>query len=401
MTDIKLIADKVPSLTGLSQESLAPLELPEDAENFLNSPYRKKLMIEFSIGSNKLSLYGQPFVMAKYSELIETNIPIYADSTPPFPLLTHGVVLERPMSVLWAMMNGYDLIITDAVGTPREERLSDKHSLKAKGLTITELLHMYRLANYFGLNGEMTIQIIREVLQTIAETKFSTKQELSENDKRSLEVILSGPNMPYYLFFPVWLSLYRNIPFLQLDPKYTDIVRFNVIDSFVMNWTEEVKDPEDQKLIAQVLNEFLSKPEQINYKKFLEGDSGLAEDFKDANKGEIITTVLDFMFIEIDKNVEIKKLINYKPIYVVDKLATYADKSIWVRHRTLGRLNTGWKSSNARGDEFTKQKGGNSMTIFLRVWTQDKGIIEIVQQSQSLKDFTADTGGVLLNPIVP
>lgn len=386
LIDVKRLTPASPSLpsSSLTGESSTALELPEDVKDFLTSPYRKDLMIEFSLGSNKLSLYGQPFVMAKYSELIKSSIPNLAGSKPPHPLLTFGVVLERPMSVLWAMMNGYDL------KTSINDESWKEHTLKVKGLTAPELLHMYRLANYFGLDKDLSNIIIEETLQTLSQSAIG----LTENDKKSLESILGNSDMPYGVFFPILLRLYRLLPMLNLDPKYTAIVRLHMIDQFATNFGGKV---EDQKLLAEALNQFFSKPEQIDYKLFLR-DINTEDELKNMNRGEIINEALNMIFDAIDKEPEVKKLVNYIPVYLERTLETYAERK-FPQGRSLGRLNPEWIGT-IDGHTFGLDRGNNTVMLTVEEWGPDEIRFIAQQLSVSLEEFTEPTSGVLLNPIV-
>jgi hypothetical protein len=381
-------------MTEIKGLTAQELDVPDDAKEFLTSPYRKKLMIEFVIGNNTskmsspvtqgLQFYGQPFTMAKYSELIKTNIPNIADSSPPHPLLTFGTVLERPMSILWLMMNGFDLAVhgQDMSG----------HTLIVKGLNSTELLHMYRLANYFGIDSELTFLITGEVLKVLSEEKDISK--LSDNDKKSIESILSSSSMPYGLFLPVFLGLYRVGKLLNIDSKYISIIRFHLIDQFSTNWAGgEIKDQEDQKLVAAALNDFFAQPEKIEWKAFLEGIN-TEDEIKNMPEANIQDKVLDLIFEELNKQPTIKQLINYIPVYIGNAIGTYAERKAPVND--LGKLNKNWIQE---GGTFLKGSVGHGVYVELAMtkWGPDSIVFSIVEE-ESMEELLED--GPLLKPII-
>jgi len=62
---------------------LSDLAINQEAQDFLTSKYRTKFLPEFLpeflIGNNKLAFYGQPLTMAKYSELMKSNLEPIVD----------------------------------------------------------------------------------------------------------------------------------------------------------------------------------------------------------------------------------------------------------------------------------------------------------------------------------
>lgn len=173
MTDTKLTNAETP---GLSETSTTQgLNLLEPAVKFLNFPHKEKFMSSFVIGNNPsktgslvtrgLKFYGLIPIMTQYSELIKSSLDVYASSQQPYPLLTFGTVLERPMTLVWLELNDF----------PEISRNED--------LNLEEWLHLYRLMGYFGMdtNGFNTARVVLNFLKNSSE---DNKKVLSDEKNR-------------------------------------------------------------------------------------------------------------------------------------------------------------------------------------------------------------------------
>ena len=155
-------------IKALSSGPLEGLYLDEKETDFLTNEYRSVFMTEFLIGRNKVQLYGYPLIMAERSELIKTSLSKFAFSKPPYELLTFGIVFERPITSLWLYLNtGNTKIAGD----------------------LAELLQLYRLADYFGIEkiggfsyyGKLS-RMITEKFATISDEDVPTiSQEINQD----------------------------------------------------------------------------------------------------------------------------------------------------------------------------------------------------------------------------
>jgi len=129
MTEAKSLNEK---------EALEGLLLDEESQMFLTSPYREKYMTLFLLGSNRFGIYGQFFTMATRSTFFMEIMDILGKASPPHAIFGSDVILERPITLLWLYMNGYD--------DPFINNLSI--------LSLAELLHMQRLFDYFIIKDD-------------------------------------------------------------------------------------------------------------------------------------------------------------------------------------------------------------------------------------------------------
>jgi len=142
------------------------LKLNEASSNFLNNPFKQVFMTEFILGSNKLKLYGNPVFMAEHSQFMKTSLEKFAVSKPPHELLSFGLVLERPMNLLWLYMNGFD----EFEDNPQ--------------LSLTEFLHLYRLMNYFDIKvpNEFVSLVVRKFIVGSEEETRNTLKDAKNKD---------------------------------------------------------------------------------------------------------------------------------------------------------------------------------------------------------------------------
>lgn len=152
---------------SLSEENLSSegLNIPEPAKEFLNFPHKEKFMSNFIIGSNGLQLYGIVPVMAQHSPLIKSSLDNYANSQQPYPLLTFGVVLERPMTILWFYLN-------NVANLDRKWYIS-----------LEEWLHLYRLMDYFQMDLKaypLDQMLIRYSANSVEDNKKALSDEKNQ-----------------------------------------------------------------------------------------------------------------------------------------------------------------------------------------------------------------------------
>lgn len=381
MTEVKLVGDKVPSIAGLTSEPTA-YDLPElddESKDFLTNPLRKDFMTEFSLGSNKLQFYGQPFAMSKHSQLIKDSLKIFSSSKPPYPLLTAGIVLERPMAMLWLMMNDF--------------------SYNFNGLTTLEMLHMYRVANYLILDQELTRVIIGAALQQVSRDNVEELKKLDQNNMNTIQRLVNDPQSGLGIIFLV--PLYGLIKQLGLN---TQLTGSSILKEFVGVHSDviEAMRPEDRQLITTLLNEMLAHPETIRWEDFLSINDVIRMKGKQDNKAEIQRRAIRNIFDHTKISRDIKDAINYIPVFGTDNdwdhyTETYAQRNM--PKGDLGRLNTEWEY-DAANDIFVRGSYAdeNWIEMEIREWTRDFIIFGIRE------DYNGDSvlkGRPLLEPIVP
>jgi hypothetical protein len=202
-------------MTTLSTGSEVKLDLSQAAIDFLQFVEKNKSKLaHFTIGQNKLNFYGILDVMATHSELIKFSLDIYADSPQPYPLLTFGVVLERPMTLLWLELNGVP-----------ELRL-DNHNLP-----IIEWLHMYRIMSYLGM--DLKIYPVTNVLRNFIDS--GEDEKLDKKNQDTMVRILnsafdSGIVHDAGLSMSLFQKINKNYPDIAKEIKYIPVY---VNDKFV------------------------------------------------------------------------------------------------------------------------------------------------------------------------
>lgn len=361
MTDTKAI-------TGLSEDPGA-LSLSPDAYDFLTSPYREKLLTEFSIGSNKLRFYGQLFVMARTSELIKTGFSKFVESPAPHVLLTHGVVLLRPMTLLWLYYNNYKVDLGQ--------------------LSMTELLHMYRLVGYFGF--------VDSPLPTISESVIKANPEkLSDNDRRTLERIMSSPEMPYSVLVSDLTEFYRTLGTLGFDQKYISLVGKIIMRYFAIVTYRGTLTDEDNKVVAKLFNELFSQPDAIDYKQFLSKNNIDYLQPGPEYDPDIQRTALGNIFQRLAENPKIGALVNYIPVYIYKGIETYAERKAPMGN--LGSLNTDWKA-DPNGQRFSKVDDVHDVTIYLEAGQWDSQAISFtIDVARDVDEIFSEE--IIMNPIM-
>lgn len=114
------------------KEETEKLSLTSDEINFLTNPFREKFMTKFTIGFNKIVLYGNPIVMSNRSELIKSMLEMDREDGEYF-LYTRDEILEKSITILWLHINGF-LTLT-------------------RNLDTSEYFQLLKLANYFIINN--------------------------------------------------------------------------------------------------------------------------------------------------------------------------------------------------------------------------------------------------------
>lgn len=259
-------------------EGLEPssgLVLSEKSKKFLNSPFRDKFMTPFIIGSNKLKFYGQMFAMSEHSKFFEDSISIFAESDPPYELFSYGVVLERPMTLLWLYMN--DL----------------KEDMSKMDLSLTELLHMYRLCNYFGIT-------------------FTREEQENEEDYITNNILI--PSLSKFIFD-------KDEEAFKSELNQSTLIA--MINEFFKNIIE--KGFASRKLLTDVQVE------------------NIGAQISSLRQRSIKSHVLSNIFNRLKQYPEIGKAVNYIPVVLDDKSQTYAERKALDNKESLGKLNGDWK----------------------------------------------------------
>jgi len=348
-----MTSQEVKSLDETKTSEQTSLPLSPEAQDFLTSPYREALMTPFLIGSNKLLLYGQPFLMAGYSTLIKSVIPEVATSKPPHELLTFGLVLERPITALWLYLNGY------------------MYMYRMEFLDLFELLHMYRICNYFGMEASALSVLSQITISKLADA--NTKQIdmiLDENNKKSMESVLAssiGKDISS-LSLSKSLGLYKSISYSNIGIQYVPVISTELLRKFVRSSVIDSKavlaDAKNVDIIASMFNQFFSNPDKIDWKNFIYFES------EGYQPNEIRTGALNNIFEKVNQYLDIKKSINYIPVYITHTVETYAERKALANPRSLGRLNQGWKYEDS--GVFFKNKGSDFVQLTVENWGPDE-----------------------------
>lgn len=152
-------------LKGLDEYSQSKID------EYFNSPLYRKFLTEFTIGHNKLKFYGAPLIMMQYSELIKTVI----SKDPPYVLATHGVIYEKPMTLLWIGMN--DIL-------PPDRYLFQV--LKEGYLNLEEYLQLGRLFNYFDIKPSRFTELYLDSLDAMLEMSTSEDEKVIKTHKAQI-----------------------------------------------------------------------------------------------------------------------------------------------------------------------------------------------------------------------
>jgi len=206
-------------------ESIGEMALDTDEIDFLTNPYRANFMTEFLIGSNKLQFYGYPLIMAKHSELIKTSLTKLVESKPPHSLLEFGVVLERPMTSIWLVINGYETAIRRA------------------SLKLDEWFQTYRLTGYFGVDDvhSIVVSLIYAFLKEhdVEKLKESLKNEINRDTLiRAINTFLLSDVRMWYITNPAGEMVHiDNALFWLLTEDLPDIAKEI---NFIPIWIEDV-----------------------------------------------------------------------------------------------------------------------------------------------------------------
>lgn len=354
---------KTLSLEGKSQT--AGLELDKKSTEFLTSPYRKDFMTEFSIGSNKLSFYGQPFVMSFNSELIHASLPTLASSKPPHVLLNFGVVLEKPMTLLWLYLNGLGDQVWSGI------------------LTTAEMLHLYRLCNYFDVStqnrtekDEITFfnnikaHIMADMIQ---EDKDKLDDLRNDIDKKTIEAVIRDffetkdqeglvHKMADFGVFSL-SNLRQNMIYLDIGLSYLPRLESAILVKFVQEHNSDLNKNNPtyetaKNTLIGIINRFLAKvPAAEEYIPLLD-----YEDLKNAEEGKIsknviITTGLARLEVPISNNPDVQFGIDYTFVLIDDgDVESYAEKKVLAGDPTMGKLNPEWKKTADNPAQFEKCK---------------------------------------------
>lgn len=221
-------------MTSLAEKEVKRKYWPEEKE-FLTNPYRAKYMTKFTIGSNKLELYGYPLVMAKKSTLIESLLP----KDPPFELLTFGICFEAPMEYLWLYLNN----------------VSDHFSY----LNLQEFFQLYRLMNYFDIPKDSNI--FSDWLSSMQQVIISSIK--TEEDKKIVlenkEIIAKVFNSLKYKnkLKPFVEYVYYNIPELM---DLLDVVPVIIDEGKVLTAIVSREALTDREVLEPVLDTFYISP---------------------------------------------------------------------------------------------------------------------------------------------
>lgn len=332
------------------------LELDEKSKEFLTSPYRKDFMTEFLIGSDKLSFYGQPFVMSFHSELIHTSLPKFAASKPPYELLTFGKVLEKPMTLLWLYMNGFGDQLWSGI------------------LNMQELLHLYRLCNYFNLEETLTTQkdeisfsgnVKTHIIMDFIQDDISTLGDIKDDvNKKTLESIFhdffenKSPESAYKLnelSLTRLIDLRQKLIYLDVAMTYLSQLDTTILVKFVKEPNPEFKYENVKNTLVDIINQFFAKvPSSEDYIPLLNNE------YHNFAKNTIITWGLNKLSVILDGYPDIRNAIGYTFVLINDMVESYAEKKVLLGAPTMGKLNPDWKQ--IADDKFEKCKEGVGCT---------------------------------------
>jgi hypothetical protein len=92
------------SLEASDSKKLGSIFTPEQ-DKFLNHKHKAKLLTQFKVGKNEVSIYGNLIWAAKKSPVLEEMIDRFAESDPPYYLMTTMQVEERALQVIWLYLH--------------------------------------------------------------------------------------------------------------------------------------------------------------------------------------------------------------------------------------------------------------------------------------------------------
>lgn len=357
------------------KESGDRLNLDEACKEFLESPHRDKLLTEFSLGSDKqrMQLYGSPIIMAKYSELIRTSINSIVASKPPHELFNFDSVLERPMTLLWLYLNGL---------IQRGHKLDIYAMSYIDQLNLLELVHLYRLCDYFGVDKELQAHIGGNILSKLTTAMESDVKDLgNDGDKKVLSAVFNAakPNGRY--LFSKSLNLYR-------IGLFFDIVVQSLVPSILVgfindrtNVNEALKDKKNVEVMIGVLNGVFKDPGAVDWESLLSvGDTQYIMTTKRSgytvSKGHIQSRGIHNLFERIAKYPAIKKKINYTAVIVSGKNPDAPDLHSYAERKTelkdLGKLNKDWYKQ----DELFTSSSVEGLVLYLVAIDQGTMVFE-------------------------
>jgi len=241
-------------------------------------------------------------------------LDIFGGSDPPYELLSFGLVLERPMTLLWLHMNSYD------TGRFLRNRLS-----------LTELLHMYRLCGYLFITSEDYIKnIVVAILRSFVQDKEDAKDALkAESNRATLTEILN--------------RFFKQISIPANELKVRDLPR-----SFDAKVLTKLLTQEEKKTLERLERGFLS--------------------YKEINR-LVISKILN----QVKQYPDIQKALNYIPVYgEEDRIVTFAERKALANSHSLGRLNLEWKEKDGNLQKnFIPDNPDSSVTLSPEIWGEN------------------------------
>lgn len=139
-------------------------KLTPEEEEFLFDESSQKFLTEFTVGTNKFSIYGSPAFMATKSNLIKTYLKTMSESKAPYEVITFMEVNQKAFITVWLYINGFGLLWG-----------------RLKSLNFIEFVQTLDIINYFDLGfefdqsewaaifGDMTEKLSKEELDKYSE----------------------------------------------------------------------------------------------------------------------------------------------------------------------------------------------------------------------------------------
>lgn len=123
-------------MTSLEESDTKKVEsiFTKEQDNFLNHKHKVKFLTEFKVGKNEVVIYGNLILAAKKSSVLTEMTDRFADSEPPYHLMTTIEVEERALQVVWLSLHGF----------------SDLH-IPVSRLNLIEILSMADIMWYFDM----------------------------------------------------------------------------------------------------------------------------------------------------------------------------------------------------------------------------------------------------------
>lgn len=201
----------------------------EEANTFLNDKNSHRFLTQFTIGTNKLIFYGSPAHMRIASNLIGSYIQALAESNPPYELITFMEVMERPFTIIWLNLNGFDV-----------EHLFTR-------LNLDEYLQMFDIITYFDCtHDDLLVKWVQYLNDYI---KPESKDVIIINAQGLIEKI--NKLSPIIEFRPILINIIDNLYKMDIS-QVLDKLNYVLVIGAISGISYSPVDIVDRKVISDM-----------------------------------------------------------------------------------------------------------------------------------------------------